>query len=502
VTGPYLSSIILKSTKATQVTLLIITYVAFLIRTATLTGQSLWRDEVDAIRFSSWKIYDLIGGLAQPGHNGPLYFLLLRPWRILTGSSEFALRYPSTLMGTIMIPLGFMLARQLGFSRRVGLLLSLLLATSPYLIWYGQEAKMYTLLMATVTLAFLAYLKALSAGGAKWWLIFVLVTTFSFYIHILSPLLLLVYGAVAMLYPARLSRSWQAWLISMASLTLPYLPLVLWQFNFLWDGGGRGHPFYPLHQEILILLQFYSSGLFRFIGSTGVILFLFLFLCGLFLANQRAKIENLTVAKRLLLAAWTLLPPLAVYLISLRVPIFEDRYLIYITPAFYLLVALGLTLVRRHSHRLAGLCLGLILAINLTGVWLQQREPVKADFRAAANYIAAQAAPPTAIMIQMPYLRYTFNYYYPNKYKFIEGLWTNDGKPETAVDAEMKRLTANLSGLWLVISEGETWDNRHLVKTWLDANASLVDEAHFTRVDVYYYRLKPGVVETGSAVLD
>jgi uncharacterized membrane protein len=426
----------------------------------------------------------------------------LRPWRILAGSSEFALRYPSTVMGTVMIPLGFILARQLGFSRRVGLLLSLLLATSPYLIWYGQEAKMYTLLMASVTLAFLAYLKALSAGGPKWWAIFVLTTSFSFYIHILSPLMLLVYGTIALLYPARLSRHRRAWLVSMACLTLPYLPLVLWQAGFLWDGSGRGHPFYPLHREFLILLQFYSSGLFRFIGSTGLVLFLFLFLCGLFLANQRARIETLTSTKRLLLAAWSLLPPLVVYLISLRVPIFEDRYLIYITPPFYLMVALGLTLVRSHSRRLAGLCLSLILIINITGTWLQQREPVKADFRAAAAYILAQPNLPPAIMIQMPYLRHTFNYYYPHEYKFIEGLWTNDGKSEATVDAEMKRLTAGLTELWLVVSEGETWDNRHLVRNWLDKNASLIDEAHFTRVHLYYYRFKPAEIEASSPVPD
>ena len=156
------SSTILKSAKATQGALLIVTWVAFLLRTVNLAGQSLWRDEVDAIRFSSWSLSELLAGLFRVGHNGPLFFLLLRPWRSLTGDSEFALRYPSALLGTLAVPLGFALARQLGLSRRVGLLLGLLLATSPYLVWYGQEAKMYALLLTLVTLAFIAYLKALT----------------------------------------------------------------------------------------------------------------------------------------------------------------------------------------------------------------------------------------------------------------------------------------------------------------------------------------------------
>lgn len=498
-----------------------------MLRTPTLTWQSLWRDEVDAIRFSSWRLQDMIAGLTQKGHNGPLFFLLLRPWRHLSGDSEFALRYPSAWLGVLLVPLGFVLARHLGFSRRVGLLLSLLLATSPYLVWYGQEAKMYTLLTALVILAVITYLKALTGAGRYWWVIFVLLTSLTFYLHILSPLMLIVYGFIAMLYQVYWREQWRAWSASMACLTLPYLPLLFWQVSFLVDGAGRGHPFYPLAKEFSILLQLYSGGLFRFVGFTASLLFIFLFLCGLFLINRPlapdwpgvlgiragqfpltgpgwAKLasssEAVVLKNRLLLAAWSLLPPLTVYLISLRVPIFEDRYLIYITPAFYLLIGLGIVSLRRYARWLAGLCLGLILIINLTGVWLQQRGPVKADFRAAAAYLANQPQLPTTIMIQMPYLKHTFNYYYPHNYTFVEGLWTNDNKSQATVDTEMKRLTAELTDLWLVVSEGETWDNRQMVQSWLERHANLVAKAQFTRVDVYYYQLRPGAIEVQSNV--
>jgi len=162
----------LKSEKATRWTLLVITWVAFLIRTINLTTQSLWRDEVDAIILSGWTPQELITGLFRVGHNGPLFFVLLRFWRNLTGNSEFALRYPSALLGALAVPLGYVLARQLGFRRRAGLLLGLLLATSPYLVWYGQEAKMYALLLVLVMLAFIAYLKALTGSRIKWWVVF------------------------------------------------------------------------------------------------------------------------------------------------------------------------------------------------------------------------------------------------------------------------------------------------------------------------------------------
>ena len=565
----------LKSVKAARWILLAITWVAFLVRTVNLATQSLWRDEVDAIRFSSWSLRELVEGLFRVGHNGPLFFLLLRPWRNLAGDSEFVLRYPSALMGTLAVPLGFVLARQLGFSRAAGLLLGLLLATSPYLIWYGQEAKMYTLLLVLITLAFIAYLKALTGaglssplGGKKqtwlWWVIFVAATTLSYYTHILSPLMLAVYGVTALLYYAHLRRRWRGWLISMAILTLPYIPLALWQIPLLLDGFQSGHPFYPLKQELFLLLQLYSSGLIRFtpndlitgieylrqpfVGLSPIILFVFLFLCGLLLGKPVAKRGQERIQKispinshpmgktfppqpkaqmqyerpylsnakdktgieatvssryflrseRLILAAWALLPPFIVYLISLRVPVFEDRYLIYITPAFYLLTAIGLTLLWQHSRWLAGICLSLILIINLVGIWQQQRRPIKADFRAVAEYLSSQPTPPSAIMIQIPYLKYTLDYYYPGNYTLLEGLWTNDDKTKATVNTEMTALTANLTDLWLVVSEEDLWDKRHLTRAWLDEHADLVDKANFIRVDVYHYQLRPGMIETQS----
>jgi hypothetical protein len=336
--------------------------------------------------------------------------------------------------------------------------------------------------------------------------------------------MLAVYGVVALLYYPYLRQHWRGWSISMAILTLPYLPLALWQSRLFLDGFQTGHPFYPLQQEFYLLLQLYSSGLIRFapadlltrtifspndvppvwqvvitqlqkpmVGLLPLILFIFLYLCGLFLGTK-GKITNST--SRLVLVVWTLLPPLVIYLISLRAPVFEDRYLIYLVPAFYLTVALGLTELVRYSRWLAGICLGLMLLINLTGLWQQQRQPIKADFRAAAAYLSSQPYPPSAIMVQIPYLQYTLDYYYQADYTFLEGPWTNDGKSEAALDAEMTNLTAGLTDLWLVTSEGEMWDKRRLTQAWLNNHAHLVDEAHFMRVDVYYYQLQPGTIES------
>ncbi len=519
--------------------LLAIVLLAFALRVYHLDAQSLWRDEVDAIRYSSGSPGYLLSILPQQGHNGPLYFFVLRFWRALTGNSEFALRYFSTVAGVLMAALTYQAARQFQLARAVGVIAALLTATSPYLLWYSQEAKMYTWLATLVLLAVYAYKKALSRPSSfvirhlsfvirhsslVWWAVFVLSTSLSFYTHILAPLMLPVYALWGLAQWPQFKAHWKGWLISMALLTLPYLPLLRWQAPLLIAGNYTGHPFYPLPEQTRLLAHFYSAGILNSSYSLYLMTgFTFLLLLGLFLSPP-----NTPARSRLQLAIWLFLPPLAVYLISLRVRVFEDRYLIYIAPAFYLLAALGVVAIFIRRRAVGYAVLLLLMLFNLWGIYQQAANPVKANFRAAAAYIltanhrpptadrqpptissqspisntqslspphriylpfiARSSAPPT-VMIQMPYLQYTFDYYYPQPYHLLEGVWTNNNRPETEVDWEMTSKLSGVSQLWLVVSEEDYWDSRRLARNWLNKNAVLIDEAHFTGVDVYKYQL-------------
>jgi hypothetical protein len=54
---------------------------------------------------------------------------------------------------------------------------------------------------------------------------------------------------------------------------------------------------------------------------------------------------------------------------------------------------------------------------------------------------------------------------------------------------EMERMTEGYHVVWLIATEAEMWDERGLVKGWLDAHMRLVDEAEgeYLWVDVYRY---------------
>jgi 4-amino-4-deoxy-L-arabinose transferase-like glycosyltransferase len=491
---------------------------AFALRVVGLDFQSLWRDEVDAIRFASQPLKQLFGLLVNPGQNGPLYYFALRPWLALAGESAFALRFFSAALSTLAVPLIYRLGRRLFPSLPgLALLAAFLAATSPYLIWYGQEGKMYALVVVLVLLSMECYLAALERGGWHRWLLYVVFASTAFYVHLIAALMIPVQALVFFFTGSEIRKArWRPWLASMAALTLPYLPLIRWQLPLLQAGGSTGYAFVPLPEMLISLLTSYSLGVVQRATIGSVSLFVGLLLAAALLwKGHRSRLASLAI-----LACWLFMPILGLFLITLVRPMYTARYLIFIAPAYLLLLAAGVVAVARLSRWLAGLWLVALLVLNGMGVWLQARTPYKADFRGATNYLASRMEPGDLLLFQIPYGRYSFDYYYqrylaaqaePSKagspssnggfqvfmptvagagtYRWADGPYTNGGMDAGQVDRSMATLTTGSRVVWLVATEVPLWDERGLVQAWLDEHGRVTDVAEFVRVVVTRYEL-------------
>jgi hypothetical protein len=151
---------------------------AFGLRVYPLAFQSLWRDEVDVLRFAMRPIAEAAALLLRPGENGPLFYLLLRPWLTAAGQTEFALRFPSAWAGTATVALLYALTRRLA-GPQPALLAALFAATAPFLTWYSQDAKMYALITALIVLILWLAAETLRRGGLIRWAALYLVTSAS-----------------------------------------------------------------------------------------------------------------------------------------------------------------------------------------------------------------------------------------------------------------------------------------------------------------------------------
>ena len=144
-----------------------------LLRVLLIGSKSLWLDEaVIAYRYDRRSPALLAG--ASEGYHPPLYYAFLHFW-IQLGQTEAVLRLPSALFGVLTIPLIYLLARDLG---GIGVALSTawLVALSPLLVWYSQEFRSYSLLVALAVLSTLALVRLLWRPHVGWWALYVAAT--------------------------------------------------------------------------------------------------------------------------------------------------------------------------------------------------------------------------------------------------------------------------------------------------------------------------------------
>ena len=547
------------------IAIVLLALVAFAVRAISLDAQSLWRDEVDAMRFATAPLGEVLSNFTRPGWNGPLYFLMLRGWIALTGTSEYAMRFFSLCFGVLGVPLMYVLGRRL-FNPQTGCFAALLVAISPYLTWYGQEVKMYTLVSFLALLAIYALRRAVEGNGWHWWGVQVVATGLAVYTHIIAALLIPVQVLIYFAWWPKARRQWLGALVSLACFTLPYLPLAAWQMPMLFQNGVAqvfqspnqvvptllaswragnflllrsrvtGFEHYTLGRMFQILLTGWSVGYFGFSGLAwfeGTALMAGLAGWGLASFSRSLHRRGEELGKRLSLLCWLVAPGLILWYISLWQPLFTDRYLIWSALAFYLLIAVGLAVLWRSSEWERGAALLLVvLVLAFSGIshWRQATTPGKADFRGAVSYVAKRYGVPAArrqavqspavcegcgydvylpviesdsgdfgelIVFQIPHAKYSFNYYFPyTDYPWADGLYTNHRYPdgsymisEAQAAEEMERMTEGYDVVWLIATEAEMWDERGLVKGWLDANLRLTDETEgeYLWVDVYRY---------------
>ncbi len=142
--------------------LILVALLAAVLRLWRLDGMSLWIDEV-----MTWNLVAPGRGLhfgeqILAAYQGPLYPAAV--WPLLRWhESSLMLRLPAAIAGILAVPLLGVYAARL-WGRRAGRLAALLLALSPFAVWYAQEGRAYSFVILFAVAAGLVMLAALERG--------------------------------------------------------------------------------------------------------------------------------------------------------------------------------------------------------------------------------------------------------------------------------------------------------------------------------------------------
>jgi hypothetical protein len=184
-----------------------LTLLGAILRFATLDLQSFGHDEaVTVFEVLQPGLADTVTAVVEDKEKSPpLYYVLAWAWTAVFGLGEIGVRSLSALLGTLTIPVAYLAGHELA-SRRAGLVAAALVALNPYLIWFSQEARAYSLfiLLSTLTLLFLA--RAIRRGGGRDLALWALCAAASFATHYFTAFLI-VPEALYLLYRLRSGRA-------------------------------------------------------------------------------------------------------------------------------------------------------------------------------------------------------------------------------------------------------------------------------------------------------
>lgn len=488
----------------------------FAIRLYKLGEQSLWYDETVSAFLASQPPLDLIAHTARDIHP-PGYYLLLHYWVMAVGNSEFALALFSLIFGVLLIPLTYSLARYL-IGREVALWAALLVAVSPFNIWYSQEVRMYTLGAALGLVATHCALSAFSASPStarRYWTGYLIAAAAGLYALYYFTFLLLVVNLllfIYMLYPKFKSAMLKSWLIANALLLVAYLPWI----PIAWRQATNPPvpPWRSMPTFWSVILESWSAlSLGQSVEPSTVwpilVLTLVLLIVGLYHLNgYRSQSAQL-------LAIYTFGPLLLIYGLSFITPLYHVRYIFTYSPVFYILLGAGLAWLATRTHLWVALVtISILIIASLYSIYQLHFNPrYRADdYRAAVDFIESRWRPGDIILVNAGYTYTAFQYYahLPDlersrliPYEDLENTdqpllvqtGTVDGDPQLGwgnpradfyamstaeTVAALEHISNNFSRLWLLRAYDTVTDPAALIRTWLDEHTIPLEDELFS----------------------
>ncbi len=403
---------------------------ALLLRLHGISAKPFWMDEVTTIKRASLPL----GAMLKDSlffHQLPAFFVVTS-WVLRFGSDEFWVRLPPAFFGAVSCALGFGIARSLA-GLKAGLAAGLLMALSPAMVQYGQEARSYTMVISAILiglwgLVLLAQDEGEGSQPAAWGA-YVLGTVAA--LNILSVALFWFLAAnlggavLAWRKGKKFRRHWLLAQLLVLALCLPWFVAIklrgqhgslggldwvppLDAARIWWAFSGT----YLLYVTSLIKVRVFAPG----IAGIGVLV------VALAAAGLVAMRRQSNVLAVLLVAVLCL--PVGLLLASTITPLLMPRYLLWSAAPFFVCAGLGFSLLPRKTQWPALGLLVLLLALNLAPYYRDETKP-RWDIAGAELVAGLQAG--DLLLVDDPQAVSMMNLYLRRKGPILPAsLWTTD----------------------------------------------------------------------------
>ncbi len=391
--------------------LIVLTLIGFFLRFYNLGFNSLWLDEATTYNWSKPGFIE-IWEISRSADFHPPLFHWIEHIMLVFGHSEFVLRAAPALIGVLTIPVFYLIGKEF-LDKNVGIISAALLTFSYFGIFYSQEAYSYSLVLFVLSLVILFYLLALRTDYITLWLLFGIFSAIAFWTHYY------VFVGLGVIYlHAIITRRIQLKndirqvkniLIAICTTLILIVPLLFIVGERFFRLTGKP-PTYGVLGPILIqetLIRF--SGGFSSFNWIIALIYIVLMIAGL--GFLYTKNRNLC-----LFSIMFLILPIAISVLISSKMTMNPRYLIYLLPVYFSLVAMSYPIVFKFipNRKLLYFVIILIVALNAPLLAEYYSGYTKEDWRGFAGFVQSKTKDGDMIVLVPSYISTPFNYYYSN----------------------------------------------------------------------------------------
>ncbi|HUO56435.1 MAG TPA: glycosyltransferase family 39 protein [Candidatus Paceibacterota bacterium] len=458
-------------------------------------GQSLRLDEAQSLWQTSRSFGDIFTVVAGDVHV-PLYHIVLRFWRLYVGESITSARALSLLFYVISIPALYEVASY-AYNRRVALFSILLFSLSPFMNWYGNEVRMYTLFTFFVILNQYFYLRILREKTPRdgVWAGYILTALLGVFTHYFFFLNL---AAEALFYFLRRDLfargSFKRFVFAAGIVGVCFVPWGLYVVKL--GTAGFQEPVLALPSSV----DFFNAfGQFLYGFQTDNINTFFLSLwpitviLGLIaLRRNRAFMPE----SEYFLATILLSFGIAFFGSFVIAPVFVSRYLIFTIPSLYILLA---SLFENYLPPVRNMAQWSFACLMIAGLMLEivnPTMPVKENYAQAVAFINDHVNAQDSVILSAPFTIYPVQYYYRGSAPLLTlPIWnqyTYGAIPvftENNLPQEVKEDVGASQDIYLLLSYNQGYENN--IKNYFDSHYQMVYQQNFSNdLNLYVYKAR------------
>jgi hypothetical protein len=436
---------------------------AFAVRIAGLTSQSLEYDEGYTILFAQRDLPALFIGAAQLELNTPLHYVLLHYWMILAGTSVLSTRLLSVFIGVVTVALAYTLARLAAPARPAAAHWTIILTSLfPILVAFSQETRMYGLLVCLVMLSLVTFIRALRTPNAVTWFVWGICCLAAFATHVLAVFIFaaqVIILAAWYLNQRHKTRGAIVAVIATGSL------MVAWSVYLVTHAQSYGTTYTTQLQFTSVFIQSLSANLLPKLqpgGFVGVGAVLCAVIILLMVFTSQRKLAFLITCAILMVAAFCSLTGK-----------FQGRYLAVTAPLFVTLLGIGIGILSHRHIYLSAILGGVVVLTCSIGLVAMQVDPLYANdnFRDAIMYVDEHVGSDEAILLVPGPVAPMFEYYYgPSGWYALPSDPVLNIQHSLTYDTTapiMNQALAGKHGVWLFLSHDDLIDPSGVVQMLL-----------------------------------